>query len=94
MPAGFALHVRRYLHESPATREHMAMVAVKNHRHGVENPKALRFEIKMERAARWATQLRGEAVNQVDGARVRLAHNVGGPTAVAAVTNLEGISRS
>jgi acetyl-CoA C-acetyltransferase len=50
-PAGFALHVRRYMHESPATREHMAMVAVKNHRHGVNNPKArLRFEITVEQA--------------------------------------------
>jgi acetyl-CoA C-acetyltransferase len=50
-PAGFALHVSRYLHESPATREHMAMVAVKNHRQGVDNPKArLRFEITMEQA--------------------------------------------
>ena len=39
-PANFALHVNRYLHESPATREHMAMVAVKNHHHGVSNPKA------------------------------------------------------
>lgn len=48
-PAGFALHVARYLHESPATREHMAMVAVKNRRHGVNNPKALlRFEITVE----------------------------------------------
>lgn len=48
-PANFALHVNRYLHESPATREHMAMVAVKNHRHGVSNPKAqLRFEITIE----------------------------------------------
>ncbi|MCA2207794.1 thiolase C-terminal domain-containing protein [Nocardia rosealba] len=48
-PAGFALHVSRYLHESPATREHMAMVAVKNHRHGVRNLKArLRFEISIE----------------------------------------------
>ncbi|WP_299565409.1 thiolase family protein [uncultured Mycolicibacterium sp.] len=48
-PAGFALHVRRYLHESPATREHLAVVAVKNHRHGVTNPKArLRFEITVE----------------------------------------------
>ena len=48
-PANFALHVARYLHESPATREHMAMVAVKNHRHGVSNPKAqLRFEITVE----------------------------------------------
>src|SRR6201991_4621213 len=50
-PAGFALHVRRYMHESPATREHLAMVAVKNHRHGVNNPKArLRFEITVEQA--------------------------------------------
>jgi acetyl-CoA C-acetyltransferase len=48
-PANFALHVNRYLHESPATREHMAMVAVKNHHHGVSNPKAqLRFEITIE----------------------------------------------
>ncbi|WP_068164800.1 thiolase C-terminal domain-containing protein [Rhodococcus phenolicus] len=49
--AGFALHVRRYLHESPATREHMAMVAVKNHRNGLDNPKAFRrFEITVEEA--------------------------------------------
>jgi len=48
-PANFALHVARYLHESPATREHMAMVAVKNHHHGVSNPKAqLRFDITIE----------------------------------------------
>ena len=48
-PANFALHVNRYLHESPATREHLAMVAVKNHHHGVSNPKAqLRFEITIE----------------------------------------------
>ena len=50
-PAGFALHVRRYMHESPATREHLAMVAVKNHCHGVNNPRArLRFEITVEQA--------------------------------------------
>jgi acetyl-CoA C-acetyltransferase len=50
-PANFALHVTRYLHESPATREHMAMVAVKNHRHAVTNPKAhMRFEITLEQA--------------------------------------------
>jgi len=50
-PAGFALHVRRYLHEGPATREHLAMVAVKNHRHGAHNPKArLQFEITREQA--------------------------------------------
>jgi acetyl-CoA C-acetyltransferase len=48
-PANFALHVSRYLHESGATREHMAMVAVKNHHHGVTNPKAqMRFEITVE----------------------------------------------
>jgi len=48
-PANFALHVARYLHESPATREHMAMVAVKNHHHGVSNPKAqMRFEITID----------------------------------------------
>ena len=38
-PAGFGLHVRRYLHESPATEEHLAAVAVKDHRHGVNNPR-------------------------------------------------------
>jgi acetyl-CoA C-acetyltransferase len=48
-PANFALHVSRYLHESPATREHMAMVAVKNHHNGVTNPKAqMRFEVTVE----------------------------------------------
>jgi acetyl-CoA C-acetyltransferase len=48
-PANFALHASRYLHESPATREHLAMVAVKNHHHGVTNPKAqMRFEITIE----------------------------------------------
>jgi acetyl-CoA C-acetyltransferase len=48
-PANFALHAARYLYESPATRQHMAMVAVKNHRHGVSNPKAqMRFEITVE----------------------------------------------
>jgi acetyl-CoA C-acetyltransferase len=35
-------------------------------------------------------QLRGDASNQVDGARIGLAHNIGGPTAVSAVTILEG----
>ena len=45
-PANFALHVNRYLHESGATKEHMAMIAVKNHHHAVTNPKAqLRYEI-------------------------------------------------
>jgi acetyl-CoA C-acetyltransferase len=48
-PANFALHAARYLHESGATREHMALVAVKNHANAVPNPKAqLRFEITVE----------------------------------------------
>ena len=48
-PANFALHAKRYLHESGATREHMAMVAVKNHANAVPNPKAqLRFEVTIE----------------------------------------------
>jgi acetyl-CoA C-acetyltransferase len=34
--------------------------------------------------------LRGEAVNKVDGARVALARDIGGPRAVSAVTVLEG----
>lgn len=49
--AGFGLHISRYLYESSATREHMAMVAVKNHRNGARNPKArLQFEITLEQA--------------------------------------------
>jgi acetyl-CoA C-acetyltransferase len=48
-PANFALHVRRYLYEAPATREHLAMIAVKNHRHALSNPKAhLRMEITVQ----------------------------------------------
>jgi acetyl-CoA C-acetyltransferase len=35
-------------------------------------------------------QLRGDACNRIDGARIALAHNIGGPTAVSAVTILEG----
>jgi acetyl-CoA C-acetyltransferase len=50
-PANFALHVSRYLHEAPATREHLAKIAVKNHKHAVTNPKAqLRQEITVEQA--------------------------------------------
>jgi acetyl-CoA acetyltransferase len=40
--------------------------------------------------ARLFSPLRGQAVNQVDGARIGLAHNLAGPTAVSAVTTLEG----
>jgi len=50
-PANFVLHVTRYLHESGATKEHLAMVAVKNHFHAVDNPKAqLRYQISVEQA--------------------------------------------
>ena len=35
-------------------------------------------------------QLRGDACNQIDGARIALAHNISGPAAVSAVTILEG----
>jgi acetyl-CoA C-acetyltransferase len=35
-------------------------------------------------------QLRGDACDQIDGARIALAHNIGDPTAVSAVTMLEG----
>lgn len=55
-PANFALHAARYLHESGATREHMAMVAVKNHANAVPNPKAqLRFEITVEQVLKAPT---------------------------------------
>jgi acetyl-CoA C-acetyltransferase len=76
-PAGFALHVARYLYESPATKEHMAMVAVKNHRHGVRNPKAcLRFEITLEQALSAPTVVtpfsRYDCAPQSDGAAALL----------------------
>jgi acetyl-CoA C-acetyltransferase len=49
-PASFALHVARYMHETGATREHLALVAVKNHANAVNNPKAhLRFPITVEK---------------------------------------------
>ena len=49
-PASFALHVARYMHEVGATKEHLAMVAVKNHANAVNNPKAhLRFPITVEK---------------------------------------------
>ena len=37
-----------------------------------------------------SNRLRGDACNQVDGARIALAHNIGGPIAVSGVTILEG----
>jgi acetyl-CoA C-acetyltransferase len=48
-PANFALHVQRYMHEYGVTREHLAMVAVKNHQNAMTNPFAhLRFEVTVE----------------------------------------------
>ena len=48
-PANFALHVSRWMHEVGARREHLAMVAVKNHRHALSNPYAqLRMEVTIE----------------------------------------------
>lgn len=48
-PGNFALHVVRYMHEYGARPEHLAMVAVKNHRNAVANPYAqLRFEVTIE----------------------------------------------
>ncbi len=34
--------------------------------------------------------LHAEAINHVDGARIALVHNIGGPAAVSVVTILEG----
>jgi acetyl-CoA C-acetyltransferase len=48
-PANFALHVKRYMHEYNVGREHLAMVAVKNHKNALTNPVAhLRFEVSIE----------------------------------------------
>jgi len=39
-PGLYALAAARYLHEGYVTPEQLAQVAVKNHRHGLENPRA------------------------------------------------------
>jgi acetyl-CoA C-acetyltransferase len=50
-PANFALHVARYMHEYGVTREHLALVAVKNHHNALTNPYAqLRVEITVQQA--------------------------------------------
>lgn len=47
----YALMASRYMHEYGLKREHLSMVAVKNHRHAVANPKAqFRKEITLEQA--------------------------------------------
>lgn len=49
-PAYFALRAQRLMLESGVTREHLAQVSVKNHRHGVDNPYAM-FRKAMTREA-------------------------------------------
>lgn len=47
----YALMASRYMHQYGLRREHLSMVAVKNHRHAVANPKAqFRREITLEQA--------------------------------------------
>lgn len=47
----YALMAARYMHDFGMQREHLSMVAVKNHRNAVANPKAqFRKEITMEQA--------------------------------------------
>lgn len=40
-PAAYALLARRYLHETEATEEDLAKIAVKNHRNAADNPRAM-----------------------------------------------------
>lgn len=50
-PGIYAMIARRHMHQHGTTREHLAMVAVKNHHNGALNPKAqLGFEITLEQA--------------------------------------------
>ncbi|WRO21425.1 thiolase domain-containing protein [Metallumcola ferriviriculae] len=47
----YALMAKRYMHEYGLKREHLSMVAVKNHRNAVANPKAqFRKEITLDKA--------------------------------------------
>jgi acetyl-CoA acetyltransferase/uncharacterized OB-fold protein len=49
-PAYFALRAQRLMRESGVTREDLAQVSVKNHRHGVHNPHAM-FRKELSREA-------------------------------------------
>jgi len=50
-PALFALMARAHMHKYKTKEEHLAMVAVKNHRNGAKNPKAhIQKEITLEQA--------------------------------------------
>lgn len=49
MPALYAMRAKRYMHEFGLTREQLALVAVKNRRHGARNPDAqLRSEVTLD----------------------------------------------
>lgn len=51
----YALMAARYMHDHGLKREHLSMVAVKNHRNAVANPKAqFRREITLEQALKGA----------------------------------------
>ncbi len=50
-PSLFAMIARRHMHQYGTTREMLSSVAVKNHRHGLHNPRAhMRKEITLEKA--------------------------------------------
>ncbi|MFQ5458698.1 MAG: thiolase domain-containing protein [Myxococcota bacterium] len=50
-PSLFAMVARRHMHQYGTTREMLSAVAVKNHRHGLKNPRAhMRKEITIEKA--------------------------------------------
>ena len=50
-PGYYAMYARRHMHEYGTTEEHMAQVAVKNHKYGACNPKAMfQKEITLEKA--------------------------------------------
>jgi len=50
-PGYYAMYARRHMHEYGTTEEHMAAVAVKNHKYGACNPKAMfQKEITVEKA--------------------------------------------
>lgn len=57
---------------------------------GVKSKRHPRGAIGVAQCVELSEQLRGSAVNQVDGARIGLARNIGGPTAVSAVIDVEG----
>ena len=82
-PASFALHVARYMHVHGATKEHLALVSVKNHENAITNPNAhLRFPVTVEKvlAAPYVAEPFGvlDCCPQSDGAAALIlaAHDV------------------